>query len=113
MKAIYKREVRAYFKGLIGPVFIALFLAAAGVYTAYLNLVNRIPSFELSLYNMSIVFLIAIPLLTMRSFAQERRQNTDKLLYSSPVRVSAWWRANTSPCSPCLRRRWGSAVSIR
>ena len=61
MKAIYKREVRAYFKGLIGPVFIALFLAAAGVYTAYLNLVNRIPSFELSLYNMSIVFLIAIP----------------------------------------------------
>ena len=88
MKAIYKREVRAYFKGLIGPVFIALFLAAAGVYTAYLNLVNRIPSFELSLYNMSIVFLIAIPLLTMRSCAQERRQNTDKLLYSSPVRVS-------------------------
>lgn len=77
MKAIYKRELGAYFKSLTGPVFIALFLAATGVYTAYLNLVNRIPSFELSLYNMSIVFLIAIPLLTMRSFAQERRQNTD------------------------------------
>lgn len=89
MKAIYKRELGAYFKSLTGPVFIALFLAATGVYTAYLNLVNRIPSFELSLYNMSIVFLIAIPLLTMHSFAQERRQNTDKLLYSSPVRVSA------------------------
>ena len=78
MKAIYKRELGAYFKSLTGPVFIALFLAATGVYTAYLNLVNRIPSFELSLYNMSIVFLIAIPLLTMRSFAQERRQNTAK-----------------------------------
>lgn len=88
MKVIYKRELRAYFKGLIGPVFIALFLAAAGVYTAYLNLVNRIPGFELSLYNMSSVLLIAVPILTMRSFAQERRQNTDKLLMSSPVRVS-------------------------
>ena len=80
MSAVYRRELRAYFTGMTAYVFIAFLLLFAGIYTMAYNLSNAYPNFEYVLQSMSIIFLIAIPILTMRVIAEERRQKTDQLL---------------------------------
>lgn len=88
MSAIYKRELRGYFTGMTGYIFIALMLAVTGVYTTFYNFMSMSPSFEYALYGTTFVFLIIVPLLTMRSFAEERQSKTDQLLYSLPMKLS-------------------------
>ena len=85
MTAIYKRELRADFTGMAAYVFIAFLLVFAGIYTMLYNLNGGYSNFEYVLQSMSIIFLIAIPILTMRAIAEERRQHTDQLLYSLPI----------------------------
>ena len=85
MTAIYKRELRAGFTGMANYVFIAFLLVFAGLYTMLYNLNGGYPNFEYVLQSMSIIFLIAIPILTMRAIAGEWRQHTDQLLYSLPI----------------------------
>ena len=85
MSAVYRRELRAYFTGMTAYVFIAFLLLFAGIYTMAYNLTGAYPNFEYVLQSMSIIFLIAIPILTMRVIAEERRQKTDQLLYALPI----------------------------
>ena len=85
MIAVYKKELRPSFTGMAAYVFIAFVLVFAGIYTMLYNLSNGYPNFEYVLQSMSIIFLIAIPILTMRSIAEERRQHTDQLLYALPL----------------------------
>ena len=85
MTAIYQRELRSYFHGMTGSVFIAFLLLFAGIYTMFYNLSSGYPNFEYVLQAMTIIFLIAIPILTMWVIAEERRQKTDQLLYTLPV----------------------------
>ena len=85
MTAIYQRELRSYFHGMTGYVFIAFLLVFAGIYTMFYNLSSGYPNFEYVLQAMTIIFLIAIPVLTMRVIAEERRQKTDPLLYTLPL----------------------------
>lgn len=85
MTAIYRRELRSYFQGMTAYVFIAFLLVFAGIYTMVYNLDAGYPNFEYVLQAMTIIFLIAIPILTMRVIAEERRQKTDQLLYALPL----------------------------
>lgn len=85
MTAIYQRELRSYFHGMTGYVFIAFLLLFAGIYTMFYNLSSGYPNFEYVLQAMTIIYLIAIPILTMRVIAEERRQKTDQLLYTLPI----------------------------
>lgn len=85
MAGIYKKEMRSYFRGMMGWVFLALILLTFGIYTAVLSLSKGFADYSLVPYNAQFVYLIAIPLLTMRSLAEERRQHTDQLLYSSQL----------------------------
>ena len=85
MTAIYKKEMRSYFRGIMGWLFVALILLTFGIYTAVLSLSKGYADFSLVPYNAQFVYLIAIPLLTMRSLAEERRAHTDQLLYSSSL----------------------------
>ena len=85
MIAVYKKELRTSFTGMAAYAFIAFVLVFAGIYTMLYNLSNGYPNFEYVLQSMSIIFLIAIPILTMRSIAEERRQHTDQLLYALPL----------------------------
>lgn len=85
MTAIYRRELRSYFQGMTAYVFIAFLLVFAGIYTMLYNLNAGYPNFEYVLQAMAIIFLIAIPVLTMRVIAEERRQKTDQLLYALPL----------------------------
>lgn len=88
MTAIYKREFKSYFTNITGYLFIALILLAAGVFCAVLNLFSRFPNFEIVLANIATFFIFFIPILTMRSIADERRLRTDQLLYSLPMSLS-------------------------
>lgn len=85
MTAIFKKEFRSYFRSVTGFVFVAFILLVLGLYTSVICLSNSSAHFEYVFYNSSFVFLIAVPILTMRSIAEERRQKTDQLLYSLPV----------------------------
>lgn len=89
MSAVYKRELRSYFTGLMGYLFVALMLLFVGIYVSLINLTNAYPTFEFTLYNLDYIYLIIIPLITMRSFAEERRRHTSELLYALPLRLSS------------------------
>lgn len=86
MTAIYKRELNSYYTGLTGYVIAAILLGFIGMYTVTLNLTYGYPNFEYVLDSMTLVYIVLIPLLTMRLIAGERRQKTDVLLYSLPLR---------------------------
>lgn len=89
MLAIFKREVRGYFTGMVGYVVAAVTLAFMGLYFTSQNLIYGSPDFAMVLYNCTVVMLFAVPALTMRSFAEERRSKTDQLLLTSPVSIPA------------------------
>ncbi len=60
----------------------------AGIFTMVYNLKSALTNFEYVLGNMSFVFLVIVPILTMRVLAEERRQKTDQLLYSLPLTMT-------------------------
>jgi len=88
MIAVFKREVKSYYRGIMGYLFAAFLLIFAGIYTMANNLSGYYANFEYVFDGVSFVYLIAVPILTMRSVAEEKRQKTDQLLYSLPVRLS-------------------------
>ena len=85
MIAIYKRDLKGFFTGMMGYVLLAFFLAVGGLYFTVMNLMSGYPDLSYTLYNNLFVLLLLVPLLTMRSFAEERRARTDQLLLTSPV----------------------------
>lgn len=88
MKAVYKHELSACFTGLIGYIFCAGLLLFAGIYCLVYNISGGMTNFEYVLGGMSFVFLLIVPILTMRVLAEERRQKTDQLLYSLPLSLT-------------------------
>lgn len=85
MKAVFLRELKSYAVTMTGWVFVAFVLLFMSIYTMIYNLNYGYANFEYVLSALTFVYLIAIPLLTMRCFAEERRQHTDQLLYSLPL----------------------------
>lgn len=85
MKAIFEREFRSYFTSVSGYVFAAFLLLFAGIYTMSVCLFGGYANFEYVLGNMSFIFLLIVPVITMKTFAEERRQRTDQLLYALPI----------------------------
>ncbi len=89
MLAVYKRELRSYFKGAIGYVFLVVYLAIAAVMFAYFNLF-AMSSNMTSFYTFMLLFsAIALPLLTMKSFSEERKTKTEQLLLTAPISLPA------------------------
>ena len=88
MKAVFRHELSSYFTGMTGYVFGAFLLLFAGIYTMAVNLNAGLSNFEYVLSNLSFIFLIIVPILTMRVIAEERRQRTDQLLYSLPLSMT-------------------------
>ena len=128
MLAIYKRELKSYLTSMVGYLFMFFVLLIAGIYFSAYQLTAAYPKFEYTLNAMTFVFLIAVPILTMRVLAEERKQKTDQLLLTSPVSVfgssgnlsaayvkvrnsSFWIRIHSTPwifpsglCKHCNRR---------
>ncbi len=86
MNAIFKRELRSCFHGMIGYVLTAFMLVSTAIYFVALNLGYGLTDFGYyTLYRTIFMLLLYIPVLTMRSFAEERHSRTDQLLLTSPV----------------------------
>ena len=88
MKAIYKRELSSYFNSMIGYLCIAVMVAFIGVYFMAYNLFSGYPYFSYSLASTLFIFMVIVPILTMRSMAEERHSRTDQLLLTAPVSVT-------------------------
>lgn len=88
MTAILKHELKSYFHSLTAYVFGAFLLVMVGLGSVYYNLMAAVSNFEYVLSFGSIIFVIIVPLLTMRVIAEERRQKTDQLLYSLPLTMT-------------------------
>lgn len=88
MLAIYKRELRSYFQSMIGCVFVAFLVLFTGIYFTAYNLTMGYPYFSYTLSGSLIVFIVGIPLITMRSFSEERKNKTDQLLLTAPVSLT-------------------------
>lgn len=88
MLAIYKRELMAYVHSFLGALFIGTMLLLLGIFFSVYNLFMGYPHIGYALSSVVFVFLISIPVLTMRILAQERQQRTDQLILTSPVGIS-------------------------
>ena len=88
MTAVFKRELGSYYKGVLGYLLAAFLLVFAGIYCMAYNLSGYYANFEYVLSAIAFIYLIAVPIISMRSLAEEKRQKTDQLLYSLPIRLS-------------------------
>ena len=89
MTAIFKREFRSYFTGMVGYAVAAVSLFFLGLYFTNRNLLYQSSDFAGVLYTTTLILLFLLPAVSMRSFAEERRARTDQLLLTSPVNIPA------------------------
>ena len=88
MTAVFRRELGSYFKGVLGYLLGAFLLIFVGIYTMAYNLSGYCNNFEYVLSSISFIYLITVPIISMRALAEEKRQKTDQLLYALPIRLS-------------------------
>ena len=88
MTAIYKKELKGYLTSMIGYVFIFFILLLEGIYFTAYNIQGAYPVFGITLNAITFVFLILVPILTMKVIAEERKQKTDQMLLTAPVSVT-------------------------
>jgi ABC-2 type transport system permease protein len=89
MIAVYKRELRAYMNNVYGWLFMSVMLMFIGAMMFVFNLVNMLPDIEYALMNGQYVLLLMIPVLCMRSMAEDKRNKTDMFYLSLPMKTSA------------------------
>ena len=87
MKAIYKRELRAYFTSMLGYSFLTIFLLITGIQFYRINIGNNIATMVRFFDSVIYLIMFFLPLLTIRLFAEDRKQKTDQLLFTAPVSV--------------------------
>ena len=103
MITIFKRDVRSYFSSPIAYVVIGLFLAVTGIffylmltsflqysYAAMMQRQNVPLNVNLMmirpfLLNTCVIVLFMIPMITMRSFSEDKKSGTMELLLTSPL----------------------------
>ncbi len=85
MGAVFKREFKSYFTSLIGAIYAAVFLVVIGLYTAVYMFDYAYPNFEYVIGGVLFIMIILVPLLTMRTIAEDRKLKTDQLLMSLPL----------------------------
>ncbi len=87
MKAIFKRELKAYFTSPIGYIFIGVFAFISGIYFNSYVLVGGYSDVDIPLRSSLLILVLLVPVLTMRLIAEERSAKTDQLLLTAPVGV--------------------------
>lgn len=87
MAAIYKRELKAFFCSVIGWLYLAVMMAVMGIYFYLLNLLVGYPTISYMLQSVVFLIVFTIPILTMRSLAEERKYKTDQLILTAPISV--------------------------
>ena len=88
MNAIFKREMRSYFSSPIGYIFISVFLAMSGFLFSLMTFMAKSSATSGYFVSLIFIFIIVIPLLTMKLMAEERKLKTEQILLTSPVSLS-------------------------
>ncbi len=90
MLSIYKKELRSYFTTPIGYVFFSVFLAVNAVIFSYTTIKASTPTSNVTIYFTALLFLfvLIVPLLTMKLFSEEKKMRTEQLLLTSPVSIT-------------------------
>ena len=87
MRAIYKRELKSFFHSFVGWLFLAATLFLAGIYFTVYNIMSGYPTISYVLQSIVFLFIMTIPILTMRVLSEERKYKTDQLILTAPVSV--------------------------
>lgn len=87
MKATYKRELKAFFHSFVGWLFLAATLFMMGIYFTVYNMMSGYPTISYVLQSIAFLYIITLPILTMRVMAEERKYKTDQLILTAPVTV--------------------------
>lgn len=86
MLAVLKKEFKTYFITPVGYIFMGLFLLISGITFVTGNVFTMSEDYANgTLAGLIMVFILAIPLLTMRIYTEEQRQKTDQLLMTAPI----------------------------
>ncbi len=88
MPALFKKEFLSFFISPLGYIFMAVFLLISGLFFTVGNLFAMNGDYSSFLGGLILIFLLVVPLLTMRIFSEEKRQKTDQLLLTAPCPVS-------------------------
>lgn len=88
MSAIIKRELSSYFNSAIGYIVLAVFTFFSGLFFYMYCLLSNTASMSYVFLSMLMIVLLVIPIITMRSFSEERRQKTDQALLTAPVSLT-------------------------
>lgn len=89
MIAIFLKELRSYFFTPLGWVFIGLFLSISGIFFTVSNIFTGSVYFASYLSQILFIFLLLVPLLTMRLYSEEMKLRNDQLLLTSPLTLTA------------------------
>lgn len=87
MLAIFKRELRSYFTTATGYIFLAISLALFGAILGATTLMNATSSTGTYFILVLIILAMILPILTMKSFSEEKRTKTEQLLLTAPVSI--------------------------
>ena len=87
MLAIFKRELRSFFSGAMGYVFLVIYMVVSGAVFSYTTLFSMTSDVTSYFLLMLIFSAIILPILTMKSFSEERKAKTEQLLLTSPVSI--------------------------
>lgn len=88
MFTIFQKEFKSYFTSPIAYVFMAFFLFMFGLYFTMVNIFSQNGDYSYVIASLTTVLLFATPILTMRLLSEERKNKTDQLLITSPIKVS-------------------------
>lgn len=85
MLAVFSKELRTYFTTPIGYIFMGVFLLISGILFTISNVFAMNSDYSSFLGSLIFIFLLVIPLLTMKILSEEKRQKTDQLLLTAPI----------------------------
>jgi ABC-2 type transport system permease protein len=88
MLAVFIRELKSYYQNITGFIFMGFFLLLSGIFFTFNNLIPQSPNFNGVLGSITFIFLVVVPILTMRLLSEEQRQKTDQLLITSPLSIT-------------------------
>lgn len=88
MLAVFKKEMHSYFTSVIGYVFLFIYLALGGAVFCYTTLFSMTADVAPFYTYMLLFSAIILPLLTMKSFSEERKIKTEQLLLTAPVSIT-------------------------
>lgn len=89
MVSIYIKELKQYFKSMIGYIFLGIFLLICGFYFTTGNLLSQNGDIKIFFSSIFSILIFLTPILTMRLFSEERKMKTQQLLFTMPISIQS------------------------